>query len=318
MGKTDAAMTLFRSTRFEQVANFTADFAFTLGKNYDAKDTLANEMYYPAVALFSVVRDRESDGQLTLVVNTHILYNMKKGHVKLGMLVLIFKTILKLKSQQPISSVFFCGDFNTIANSMLYSYIARGEVNLDADLGAYSNQGWATNMHGKREPKEEVRIQDYKFKLQGSHPPVKIDHTFAVELANCQVELIEGSKVVFRRGHPRPMSTQEIEDYFQSLSDQVYLRSAYASVNRQLARRRGYENKDKNFEEGITFFVNTMSSTVDYIWCASDYLTVNAVLEKPGLDYLQTLPKTAPIADFPSDHFCLFAEYVREETDKKD
>lgn len=312
MGKSDAAMTLFKSARFERIANFSMDFTFNAGENYNGKNELANEMYYPAVALFVLLADKKRDNRLTLVVNTHLLYNNKKGQCKLGMLVLIYKAIVKLQNDYQVKDVFFCGDFNSIPNSMLYSYIADGKINLDVDLTHFSNQLYAISLHGKRPVRDELRLQDYKFRDLGGEQKmaVKVSPEFVKNLANCDVEYGDDNKFIFKDSGAKEMTVAEAADYFEWLSNQVKFQSAYGQVNKRLAQLKGHVKENKNYDEGITFFVNTMFSTVDYIWCASDELKPNSVLQKPELDVLEVLPKTGPVGYFPSDHFCLFAEYI--------
>lgn len=309
MGKRDAAMTLLKAERFETIATFHMDFLFQDGKNYDGVDLLAKEMYYPAVALFVIAKDRQLDGRVSLIVNTHLVYNNKKGHVKLGMLVLIFRAIEMLKRDFPVQDVFFSGDFNLISNSMLYSYIARGELDLGVDLQAYSNQAWAINMSSKREIGEALAIQDYKFGGKAGPIHYKIDPKFVILLAGCQVVYGEGPQLVFRRGKGPAVGYEEAQAMFRALSDDLYLTSVYSLVNRGLAAQKGKENPSKNYEKGVTFFVNSMASTVDYIWSNSSLLTPNQVLQKPPLSVLEALPHTAPVKYYPSDHFCLFASY---------
>lgn len=318
LGKSDAAMTMYKSTRFERIANFSMDFTFNAGENYNGKNELAAEMYYPAVALFVLLADKQRDNRLTLVVNTHLLYNNKKGHCKLGMLVLIFKAILKLQNDYQVKDTFFCGDFNSIPNSMLFSYIAHGKINLNVDLAHYSNQLYAIGLHGKRPVKDELRLQDYKFRDLGGEQDkaVKISPKFIVELANCDVEYGDNNRFVFKDSGAKGMTLSDAAEYFEWMSNQINFRSAYSQVNKELAQLKGHYKENKNYEEGITFFVTTMFSTVDYIWCASDELKANSVLQKPELDVLEVLPRTGPVGYFPSDHFCLFAEYVAGKGDK--
>lgn len=90
-------------------------------------------MYYPSMGLFVLLKNKLTSDTL-LIVNTHLLFNKNRGHVKLGMLVLLMKSISKIKSQYPVESVFFCGDFNMAPCSMLYNFMINKGVNLSVDL----------------------------------------------------------------------------------------------------------------------------------------------------------------------------------------
>jgi hypothetical protein len=309
MGKRDGAMTLLKSERFETIATFHMDFLFQEGRNYDASDLLSKEMYYPAVALFVIAKDRHLDGRVSLIVNSHLVYNNKKGHVKLGMLVLIFRGIAMLKRDFPVQDVYFAGDFNLISNSMLYAYISGGELNLEVDLLEFSNQAWAISMHSKREMGEALSIQDYKFGRKGGPTHLTIDPKFLSLLAGCEVVYGEGPQLVFRRSPQPPVGSKDAQQMFRVLSDDLYLSSTYSVVSRGVATQQGKANPAKNYEKGVTFFVNSMASTVDYIWANSSLLTPNQILQKPPVALLQALPHTAPVKYFPSDHFCLYATY---------
>jgi len=74
-----------------------------------------------------------------MVLTTHFLFNMNRGHVKLGFIVMIMKAIQAIKKKYGVEDVFFSGDFNLIPNSMLYNYIVNHKLNLKVDLKEYSN-----------------------------------------------------------------------------------------------------------------------------------------------------------------------------------
>ena len=52
-------------------------------------------MSYPGVAIFLVLEHRKSSKKI-IAVTTHLIFNMNKGDTKLGMLVMILKTIQNL------------------------------------------------------------------------------------------------------------------------------------------------------------------------------------------------------------------------------
>uniref|UniRef100_A0A914QRA0 Endonuclease/exonuclease/phosphatase domain-containing protein n=1 Tax=Panagrolaimus davidi TaxID=227884 RepID=A0A914QRA0_9BILA len=61
-----------------------------------------------------------------IVVNTHILFNPKRGDIKLYQLAVIFANVKRIRTKnQPI---IFCGDFNLEPDSLLYNFITEGEI----------------------------------------------------------------------------------------------------------------------------------------------------------------------------------------------
>uniref|UniRef100_A0AC34FEV1 Endonuclease/exonuclease/phosphatase domain-containing protein n=1 Tax=Panagrolaimus sp. ES5 TaxID=591445 RepID=A0AC34FEV1_9BILA len=85
----------------------------------------------PNVAQILRLKHRNADKEL-IVVNTHILFNPKRGDVKLYQLAVIFANIQKIRTKnQPI---IFCGDFNLEPDSLLYNFITKGELDCTKNL----------------------------------------------------------------------------------------------------------------------------------------------------------------------------------------
>jgi mRNA deadenylase 3'-5' endonuclease subunit Ccr4 len=64
-----------------------------------------------------------------LVINTHLLYNPTKGNEKLAEIIIIIKTIEKIKakfSHLDNIHVIFKGDFNFLPSSSLYNFMVDG------------------------------------------------------------------------------------------------------------------------------------------------------------------------------------------------
>lgn len=66
-----------------------------------------------------------------LVVTTHIVWNSKRGDVKLQQLYLIFQAIDAMRaacSHSLSPAIIFCGDFNSTPSSAIYSLITTGKL----------------------------------------------------------------------------------------------------------------------------------------------------------------------------------------------
>lgn len=312
MNKIDSVMTMFNSDRFQLVKEYCLDFAFGLENNYDRQDLLMSEMYYPGVALFLILKDKLRDGKLTLVVNTHLLYNIRKGHVKLSMIVLMFKVILKIKNNFAIDSIFMCGDFNLIPNSMLYSFIAHQKLDLNVDLGCFSGQDFAIDLRKQKSMGEATKIQNCLFNSSVVPRKYLINPSFPGILMNCDVILTQESKIIFRHNQEKLLTISEASDYFITLSQILSFNSVYAQVHRETVSKDGKSKEDMNFENGVSFYATSMASVVDYIWMTSESLKPDFVLKRPGVELLEAMPITAPYGPYPSDHFCLFAGFGKK------
>ena len=73
---------------------------------------------------------RTSDHPILIVVNTHIVYSPKNGHVKLWQTLKLLEQISFVKElyKDCQQSVVFSGDFNSVANSGLWSLICDGKL----------------------------------------------------------------------------------------------------------------------------------------------------------------------------------------------
>ena len=94
-------------------------------------------------------KDSGNDSKPLIVANTHLLYNPKRGDVKLAQIRLLLAEIEKMAhiSQKDgvfdYSPIILCGDLNSEPNSMIYDFITKGLVNfggLNMKVGDISGQ----------------------------------------------------------------------------------------------------------------------------------------------------------------------------------
>lgn len=129
---------------------------FKLRKKYSVN--LANEeidTYFlnrPNVGLFVLLDHVRGEGWLakglgchppTLVVNSHLLFNGKRGDIKLLQVTLINRIIKKIVDslEDPRVNVVWVGDFNLIPCSSLYVLLSRGSYDFfQEDIKLVSNQ----------------------------------------------------------------------------------------------------------------------------------------------------------------------------------
>ncbi|XP_012870765.1 PREDICTED: protein angel homolog 2 isoform X1 [Dipodomys ordii] len=77
------------------------------------------------------------------VANTHLLYNPRRGDIKLTQLAMLLAEISSVAHQKDGSfcPVVMCGDFNSVPGSPLYSFIKEGKLNYEGlAIGKVSGQ----------------------------------------------------------------------------------------------------------------------------------------------------------------------------------
>ena len=310
MNKIDTALTLFDSRRLELVQKYHIDFGIECNKNYNKTNAFSEGMYYPGVALFLILKDIKYPQKLILSVNTHLLFNMRHGHVKFAMIVLIFKAINELKQRFDIATVFLCGDFNLIPNSMLYAYICDKKLDLNSDLKFFSGQSYAINLSKNASLHESTLMQDRKFQPSKFEQMQKNEDVFYSILMDVRLKFCyEESEICFESGSFSTKTSEQLSAYFIELSKTVNLKSSYSEFNKISTLKKSQLIENQNYENAISFFATTMASNVDYIFASSSELELNSVLEKPKVADLEKSSLTAPFGNFPSDHFCLFTGF---------
>lgn len=330
MNKQDGVVIFFNSKKFALHKKMYLNTFIEMGQNYGFNDTLANEMYYPSMALFMVLTRTEGPdfGRSILIVNTHLLFNKNRGHVKLGMLVLILKAVQSIKKQYGIKDVFICGDFNLIPNSMLYEYLNTGHIDLYCGLRQYSNQAYIISQTKGKALSEVIKLADMKFKPVQSAKDDTADKTFLELLAATEVILPkdhEDEIMITRQPNVPKTALNELEKIYSSFSLDASLKSSYSIFNNKYMQK--LQNKkepvDLNFifdpnvnnnDCFISQFSQDLCVPVDYIWYSSDsgYEPVK-VLQTPNPQYLNSLPVSCPVDNFGSDHFSIAVDFVLRE-----
>nr|XP_019593591.1 PREDICTED: protein angel homolog 2 isoform X1 [Rhinolophus sinicus] len=77
------------------------------------------------------------------VANTHLLYNPRRGDIKLTQLAILLAEIANVAHQKDGSfcPIVMCGDFNSVPGSPLYSFIKEGKLNYEGlAIGKVSGQ----------------------------------------------------------------------------------------------------------------------------------------------------------------------------------
>ena len=117
------------------------------------QDNVCDEQKRDNVAIIARFKPREeSRGRRLVVATTHLLYNPKRGDIKLTQLRILLAEIKRMATQSrtshssstsrsPFYSIILAGDFNSKPNSLLYNFLVNGSIDpLGRGRGELSGQ----------------------------------------------------------------------------------------------------------------------------------------------------------------------------------
>ncbi|XP_035466741.2 protein angel homolog 1 isoform X1 [Scophthalmus maximus] len=127
--KTDGCAICYRSGCFSEVSVSPLEF-------YRPDSELLNRHNVGIVLLLRPVVTHGSEtharGPLLCVANTHLLFNPRRGEVKLAQLAMMLaeidSVVKSCKAKGERCNVVFCGDFNSVPHMPLYQLITTGEL----------------------------------------------------------------------------------------------------------------------------------------------------------------------------------------------
>lgn len=127
--KTDGCATCYHINCFSEVSASSLEF-------YRPETKLLEQHNVAIVLLLQPVATRGSNtkpmGPLLCVVNTHLLFNPRRGDVKLAQLAMLLaemnQVVQSLKDQGVCCDLVMCGDFNSVPHKPLYQLITTGQL----------------------------------------------------------------------------------------------------------------------------------------------------------------------------------------------
>lgn len=308
--KTDGNAIFYNENKFEFLKKYFIDFNFKNGNGYEKDDILKKEMVYPSNAIFGVFRMKDKGKKKILVVNTHLLFNPKKGDLKLSMIILIKKSIKEIKKVHKIEDVFLIGDFNLVPNSMIYDYLTKNTIDLDVDLQEFSNQNMV--MENKAKKLEEIiNLTDRNFFPIKKSRKEKMNKMLVERLINISPVISnDNEEINFSINKLKEkVNFEKIILKLENLSKENQFISLYSKFNILYNQENGLNiSKFQNYENLLSHFTQEIQSNVDYLFMSSNNFVVKSVLKNPDLEFLKGLEKTIPTQHFGSDHFSLVAD----------
>jgi len=338
--RTEGCVTFWKSDKFELVSKFHIDM------NFSGKLSQMKFMDRDTIAQILVLKSKTSDHSF-IIANTHLLYNLKRGEIKLGHILVLLKSINAVaascdRAGLKTKNTFICGDFNSIPNSLLYNIFTDEKFNLsNIPSTQVSNQLYAKWLKVDDELKHSVESTRKYFLSQKSKSGQyqTLDPEIASTLKNLEADLTEedGSfayKIKSAIKDPKKLAQTKMiskEDF--GLPNSIF-ESTYAFVNKHyyaqnptdkstnvnrmihLAKEQipGFDPYKLTFEGGISHMSSDFQANVDYLWFNKlNKLRPYRILELPGYQMLQKI-KSIPNEDHPSDHFALVADFYEHES----
>ncbi|KAM9842084.1 protein angel homolog 1 [Aulostomus maculatus] len=333
--KTDGCATCYRSSCFSEVSANLLEFFRPETDLLDRHNVGIILLLQPVVTRGSQVKAK---GSLLCVANTHLLFNPRRGDVKLAQLaVLLAEThsvVKSCKAKGEHCNIIMCGDFNAVPHTPLYQLITTGEVYFHGlpawtisgqeDLSYKLHPGhrlfaplWPSSL-GVTDSCQYTSIQETDRRqslVSGKH---QYSHDFLLQLRFCPLACVRPHDLQLIPGvtdATPDTSNQPYERFGHTLSHQLDLQSVYKHV------LPGSGNPE------VTTLHSQVGATVDYIFyspkrsvncqhkAGSDFvsegLKLTGCLSLLSEDVLWSM-KGLPNHIFPSDHLSLLAKFRLE------
>ncbi|CAN9507543.1 unnamed protein product [Ophioblennius macclurei] len=134
--KPDGCAVVFRTALFSLLSSNPVEF-------FRAGDALLDRDNVGQVLLLRLRHAPAGSASFICVANTHLLYNPRRGDVKLAQLAILLAELGRLAHLPDGSTnpVLLCGDFNSAPNSPLYSFLTQGRLDYAGlQIGMVSGQ----------------------------------------------------------------------------------------------------------------------------------------------------------------------------------
>lgn len=281
----------------------------------------------------------QKDNSRFYVANTHLLFNPRRGDVKLAQLIVLLTELEKIAFKCKINhkkSLYYpfilCGDFNTEPFSQIYNFIVSSCLHYE-DLLIREMSGQMDQMYGRNNYllrdffPSNLNINNrcqyiHIFKKRNEAPPDKQTDSSNISPNEETVCSTLNDDAVDREDHAdsssrsRDGTFKELIQPFQKgiIKHSFNLKSVYKHVTQV----RGH------FRNEVSTYHNKCCSTVDYIFYTVDSKLLHKsqcsipVESKLKLICCYQLPSTREVRDFDklpnkqlgSDHFSLLASFL--------
>eukprot|EP00041_Stephanoeca_diplocostata_P015711 m.300842 g.300842 ORF g.300842 m.300842 type:complete len:456 (-) comp20132_c0_seq4:377-1744(-) len=330
MGKTDGCATFYRKSRFVLLEKERVNLYHEGGREMDRGN----------IGLITLLQHRSHQRRILCVANTHLVYNPKRGDIKLAQCAILMHATASCiaRCDNPDNvAVLVSGDFNSLPRSKIMQFCVTGSLEhygLDRRYlsGQIKTPPGSVERLAVVPPKRSKKIPVYAI---GTHPvcmeelPHQVRRSIRVErrMVQRRIKTFEGgtcdsvitaTSSVASSDPPGLSSTAHMSAFAvheagnKQTSSPVPLAETftevvetleYATVTHPLQLRSAFP------DEGFTTLQDTGASTVDHILFDSRNLKATAVLGLRGLPQILS-EGGLPNPWEPSDHQLIAAQFA--------
>lgn len=334
--KTDGCATCYRSSCFAELSVIEVEFFRPDVELLDRHNVAVIVLLHPMVVEGSEVK---AQGPPLCVANTHLLFNPRRGDIKLAQLAILLaemdKVVKSCRAKGEHCNIILCGDFNSVPNTPLYQLITQGELYFQG-LPAWMISGqedlsykpnfyklyaplWPNTL-GITDGCQYTSVNQVFESHRQKAGTLQYSHEFLLQLRFCpaacerphDLEMIPGVTDVTSEGSVECLSSARFRHF---LSHRLDLQSVYKHV------LPGSGNAE------VTTLHSQVGATVDYIFYSPRHTVTTEQQEEDSrlgnglklVRYLTLLSEDVlwsmnglPSHIFPSDHLSLLAKFQVE------
>ncbi|XP_034432298.1 protein angel homolog 1 isoform X1 [Hippoglossus hippoglossus] len=336
--KTDGCATCYRSSCFSEVSVTSLEF-------YRPDTEVLNRHNVGIVSLLRPLVTQGSEtkakGPLLCVANTHLLFNPRRGDVKLAQLAMMLaeidRVVKSCKAKGEQCNVVLCGDLNAVPQMPLYQLITTGELYYQGlptwMISGQEDLSYKTHCYrlfaplwpsclGITDNCQYTNVNDVFESGSQKSGKRRHRHDFMLQLRYCPAACVRPVDLMLIPGvtDDTPDASRENQTYDQSFRHTIRHRLDLESVYKHILPGSGSSE--------VTSLHSEVGATVDYIFfsprrisssdqrafpsaggdCVSSGLKLISSLSLLSEDVLWSL-KGLPNDMFPSDHLCLLAKF---------
>ena len=303
-GKADGCVVLYNARKFEAESAETIYFDELergLGDN---------------VAVAVVLRHRVRDDFRVICVSAHLLFNPKRGDVKVGQARVLLDTVGRLRrsvsERGMVAHCVICGDYNFSPRSALYEFFSTGRINL-AQLNRRELSGSLVDVMANDDDSDDDGVDVPECASETETLAMQAfrrgwdANGFALAFGDKSVPFPSrtGIELKLTATSENGLDVEEVRNLMRLTAGGAVLhhalegelRSAYATVDGQ--------------EPEFTTCHGKFCGTNDYVWHTANGFEPTAVLKCPNVEDVLRHGRL-PSVRYPSDHISLAVDFLVE------
>ena len=254
------------------------------------------------VAIFILLKNKieyknVKNNDLLLIVCSHLLFNDKRGDIKLGQIYELQKSIsaIKIKYKQFNIRIIFCCDLNSTEISNIYEYLTNNFLNCEfVDIRILSGQKYS---------KFKSNEFNYEYYMNNKKIKLTLDYSNFENNQNWFNEIINVYPIIKQNEDKLNKNTkiELIKNEYYDESENLILKNENVLIS-------CYKEIIGN-EPEITFYTDGYRGTVDYIFHSINNLKAKQILKIPSISDLENKEiNLIPNENNPSDHFPIVSD----------